>query len=60
MARGNFGNPKQHAKAGSMSSGNTGNSEQHAEAGAKGAKAQPKSAKAEGGRASRPSNTNND
>jgi len=34
--RGNFGNPEQHAKAGSMSSGNTGNPKQHAEAGRKG------------------------
>jgi hypothetical protein len=36
MARGNFGNPEEHAKAGSMSSGNTGNAKQHADAGQKG------------------------
>ena len=39
MARGNFGNPEEHAKAGSMSSGNTGNPQQHADAGHKGGKA---------------------
>jgi hypothetical protein len=39
MARGNFGNSEEHAKAGSMSSGNTGNSKQHADAGRKGGKA---------------------
>jgi uncharacterized protein len=47
--QGNFGNPKQHAKAGSMSSGNTGNPEQHSEAGKKGAEAQPTEAKVKGG-----------
>lgn len=50
QGQGNFGNPKQHAKAGSMSSGNTGNPQQHAEAGRKGAEAQPTEAKAKGGR----------
>ena len=40
--QGNFGNPKQHAKAGSMSSGNTGNPEQHAKAGKLGAAARNK------------------
>lgn len=49
MAQGNFGNPEQHAKAGSMSSGNTGNPEQHSEAGKKGSKAQSTEAKAKGG-----------
>lgn len=48
--QGNFGNPQQHAKAGSMSSGNTGNPEQHSEAGKKGAQAQPTEAKSKGGR----------
>ena len=52
MARGNFGNPQQHARAGHMSSGNRGNSAQHAEAGRKGARAQPTEAKAKGGRMS--------
>lgn len=47
--RGNFGNPQQHAKAGSMSSGNTGNPKQRSEAGKLGAKAQPRQAKVEGG-----------
>lgn len=51
--QGNFGNPEQHAKAGSMSSGNRGNSEQHADAGRKGARAQSTQAKAKGGRNSR-------
>lgn len=37
--QGNFGNPKQHAEAGKMSSGNTGNPKQHAKAGKKGAAA---------------------
>lgn len=36
MARGNFGNPEQHAEAGRKSSGNKGNPQQHAEAGRKG------------------------
>ncbi len=53
MARGNFGNPEQHARAGRMSSGNRGRSEQHAAAGRKGAQAQPVEAKAKGGRMSR-------
>jgi hypothetical protein len=53
QGQGNFGNPKQHAEAGRQSSGNTGNSKQHAEAGRMGAEAQPKEAKAEGGRKSR-------
>lgn len=53
MARGNFGNPEQHARAGRMSSGNRGNPEQHAAAGRKGARAQPVEAKAKGGRMSR-------
>lgn len=48
--QGNFGNPQQHASAGSMSSGNTGNSAQHAKAGKKGAAAQKISDKAKGGR----------
>lgn len=39
MAKGNFGNPEEHRRAGSMSSGNTGNPKQHAEAGRKGGKA---------------------
>ncbi len=52
MARGNFGNPDQHAKAGRMSSGNRGNPKQHAAAGRKGAQAQPVEAKAKGGRMS--------
>ncbi len=47
--QGNFGNPQQHAKAGSMSSGNTGRSAQHSKAGKKGAAAQPMSAKQKGG-----------
>jgi hypothetical protein len=51
--QGNFGNPKQHAKAGSMISGNTGNPEQHSEAGKKGAAAQPIEAKRKGGQNSR-------
>lgn len=49
MGQGNFGNPQQHAKAGSMSSGNTGNPQQHAKAGKKGAQAQPIEAKRLGG-----------
>lgn len=47
--QGNFGNPQQHAKAGSMSSGNTGNPQQHSQAGKKGAAAQPIEAKRRGG-----------
>lgn len=53
MARGNFGNPQQHARAGRMSSGNRGNPRQHAAAGRRGAAAQPAEAKAKGGRMSR-------
>jgi hypothetical protein len=49
MARGNFGNPEQHAEAGSKSSGNTGNREQHQKAGKMGAQAQPREAKVRGG-----------
>lgn len=37
--RGNYGDPEEHAKAGSMSSGNQGNPQQHPEAGQKGGKA---------------------
>jgi hypothetical protein len=40
--RGNYGNPEQHSKAGSMSSGNTGNPQQHAKAGKIGGKANAK------------------
>ena len=49
QGQGNFGNPEQHARAGSMSSGNTGNPEQHSEAGKKGAAAQSTEAKRRGG-----------
>ena len=49
QGQGNFGNPQQHAKAGSMSSGNTGNRAQHSAAGKKGARAQPIEAKRRGG-----------
>ncbi len=49
QGQGNFGNPQQHAKAGSMSSGNTGNPAQHSKAGKKGAAAQSTADKRKGG-----------
>jgi hypothetical protein len=48
QGQGNFGNPEQHRKAGSMSSG--GSHEHHVEAGKKGAAAQSTEDKAKGGR----------